>query len=449
MSNSITTLLYFFYKCAAKFRSIFSSRITTFGYYALFSLPVLLLLSVVYLTISTFYLIGVLVAAVVVSLILSFFRRGEVKVERVLPSYAVVNEALEYKVTCTNISSVSLSSAILLDSGPEVLPTRDEFVSGVEPGEKLRNGFDRFFKYYRWMWHVKRKTKFTSKPIALPYLKKGERSDNFILCKPTRRGKLYFNNATLLLPDPIGLFQKVKKISTYEESIIVLPRRYRLSHLLLDGLSRFQLGGESASRANGQSEEMIGLREYRPGDPVKHIHWRSWAKTAKPIVKEYEDVFFPRYGLVLDTACSYSRADVFEEAVSIASSFASSIDTKECLLDLIFLNQGAKVQTVGKGIARPDVILEFLASVDIDTSPDWEGLRQKVAQHTDSLTACIVILVELDQERISLIEQLKSSGMTIMVIVLFSDSAQEGTIIAHGAIPISMKSVQRDLLGRV
>jgi uncharacterized protein (DUF58 family) len=51
----------------------------------------------------------------------------------------------------------------------------------------------------------------------------------------------------------------------------------------------------------GQSEEFVSLREYRRGDPPRHIHWRSWAKAGKPIVKEFEDEFFVRHALVLDT----------------------------------------------------------------------------------------------------------------------------------------------------
>lgn len=449
MSKFITKLQFVFYKAAARFRQFFSSRITVFGYYTLFCMPVLLLLSMVYLTISSFYLISILVAALLMSLILSFLRRGMVKVDRSLPAFAVANEVLEYRVNFRNVASVNLTSAVFLDSGPEVLPTCHEFVTGAEPGENLRNVFDRFFKYYRWMWHIKRKTKFNANPKTLPYLPIGESCEMIVSCVPTQRGKLVFGNAKLLLPDPIGLFQKVRKISTKEETLTVLPKRYRLPSLLMEGMSRHQLSGESAFRSNGQSEEMVGLREYRSGDPMKHIHWRSWAKTGTPIVKEYEDMFFPRYGLILDTACDYHKAHVFEEAVSIASSFVSSINTNDCLLDLIFLNQGAKVQTVGKGIARPELMLEFLASVDIDGKPDWTELNKLVGQHSDSLSACIVILVDLDKERITLIEQLRSSGMTIVVLVLFTEPEQEAEIYKLNCIAISVSSVQRHLLTRL
>ena len=51
----------------------------------------------------------------------------------------------------------------------------------------------------------------------------------------------------------------------------------------------------------GESEEFVSLRDYRRGDPMRHIHWKSWAKTGKPIVKEFQDEFFVRHALILDT----------------------------------------------------------------------------------------------------------------------------------------------------
>ena len=135
---------------------------------------------------------------------------------------------------------------------------------------------------------------------------------------------------------------------------MVLPRRYRLPEPNLPGEACFQLGGEALSNAIGQSGEFLGLRDYRPGDALRHIHWKSWAKTGRPIVKEFEDVFFPRYGLVLDNFAGPGDEDLFEEAVSVAASFASAIDTKRSLLDLMFIRDEAIVVTAGRGLAKPE-----------------------------------------------------------------------------------------------
>src|SRR5436309_13793519 len=104
---------------------------------------------------------------------------------------------------------------------------------------------------------------------------------------------------------------------------------------------KYQEGGVAMASNIGRSEEFVSLREYRSGDPYRHIHWRSWAKVGKPIVKEFEDEFFVRHALVLDTFIDDPQADVFEEAISVASSFACALESKESLLDLLFVGPEA------------------------------------------------------------------------------------------------------------
>jgi hypothetical protein len=83
--------------------------------------------------------------------------------------------------------------------------------------------------------------------------------------------------------------------------VIALPKRYRIPPLALPGARKFQQGGVSLSASIGDSEEFLSLRDYRPGDPLQRLHWKSFARTGKPIVKEYQDEFFERHALVLDT----------------------------------------------------------------------------------------------------------------------------------------------------
>ncbi len=407
------------------------------------------MVALTYYRLSTFYLFIFFTILVGLSFIACLVRSATCKIKRNLPGQALAGEELFYQAEITNTSKRTLYSALLHDDTPDTRPTRQEFLSAKEPGEELRNIADRFLKYYRWIWLIKRKASYHSSPVVLPEIKGGETKTIAMACTPLKRGKIQFPDTKLILPDSLGLFQKTIKLAPDSSSIIVLPRRYKLPELDLEGISRNEMGGRSVARATGQTDEVVGLREYRPGDPPKHIHWRSWAKTGKPIVREYEDVFFPRYGLVLDTACPYEKADYFEEAVSIATSFVRSVETKECLLDLIFLNQGAQVQTVGSGIAKSEEMLELLATVDVDLKPDWQSLSKKVLTHGDSLSACIIVLVELDDNRKKLIQQWRATGLSLLTIVITDDPSEEKERASLGIISISKKTIQSDLLKKL
>jgi uncharacterized protein (DUF58 family) len=168
----------------------------------------------------------------------------------------------------------------------------------------------------------------------------------------------------------------------------------------------------------GESEEFVSLRDYRPGDPLRRIHWKSWAKTGKPIVKEYQEEFFVRHALILDTFQKTGYSKVFEEAVSIAASFAYSIQAQDSLLDLMFVGPDAYCFTSGRGLAYIDKMLEVLASVSACRNRPFNVLPPLVMERASLLSGCICILISWDEERKRFIGQLKELGVPLLVVVV-------------------------------
>lgn len=347
----------------------------------------------------------------------TFFRRAKVSATRDLPRLATAGEPIRYRVTIQNTGKRKLTSAALLDMPPDNRPTLTLFTRSREPGEEKRNIFDRTFCYYRWEWLQRTLTLFTnSSSPPLPRLASSESKSLNLTLTPTRRGIITLGDLRVCLPDPFGIFQRCRKTTTPKDKLIVLPHRYRLPLLDLPGSARFQLGGEAASSTIGQSGDFTSVREYRPGDPIRHIHWKSWARTGKAIVKEYEDVFFPRYGLVLDTFAPAEEADLFEEAVSVAASFAASIDTRETLLDLMFIRDEAYVFSAGRGEERIDKMLEVLAGVSCEPHSDFDALQKLVLRYRDELTACICIFTGWSEQRCDTVKRLHRSGIELKII---------------------------------
>src|SRR5204862_2734383 len=126
---------------------------------------------------------------------------------------------------------------------------------------------------------------------------------------------------------------------------------------------------------------------------------------------------FVRHALILDTfgeedrraatrlsrrarqTSSEPQAPVFEEAVSIAASFACTIDTQESLLDLLFIGPQAYCFTIGRGIAHADQMLELLASVKVCPDKSFPSLAQLVIEHASSVSGCICIFLDWDDLR--------------------------------------------------
>lgn len=364
-------------------------------------------------------------ALCLISLPWAFLRRVKLRAVRELPRYATAGKPLRYALKVRNEGKRRVSRAWLIETPPDPRPEVDEFVLLREPGEEERNRFDRFFAYFRWQWLTLRKRLFAEGLSGEEVLlEPGGSATVFIELTPLRRGVIRFQDLRVQLPDPFGLFQRCSRVRAPAATLTVLPRRYWLPPVELPGGADFQTSGESTTNAIGNSGEFTGLRDYRPGDPLRQIHWKSWARVGRPIVKELEDTFYPRFGLILDTL-SLDRSDVaFEEAVSVAASFAATIDSSESLLDLMFIKDEAHVVTAGRGMERAERLLEVLAGVTPERVGNFHALSQLVLRHRDDLTSCLVILNGWDAERAGFLKTLKRGG------VIFSPMC-----IGHGKAP--------------
>jgi uncharacterized protein (DUF58 family) len=168
----------------------------------------------------------------------------------------------------------------------------------------------------------------------------------------------------------------------------------------------------------GDSEEFIGLREYRPGDPLQRVHWKSYARTGSPIVKEFQDEFFERHALVLDTSTARGADLAFEEAVAVAASFVYAIDTRECLLDLLFVGGELRTYTAGRGQMKLEHMLEVLAGISASAPREFAVLARSVLTQRAGMTSCIVVLLAWDEERKTFVHALRARGLELRVLLV-------------------------------
>lgn len=368
---------------------------------------------------SVYQLFSLSLAMLCIGLPWSMMRRASLDAVREVPRHATAGVTLRLALRVRNRGRRRVSRAWLAESPPDPRPDVVEFTSLREPGEEERNRFDRCFAYFRWQWLLLRRRLFADGISRDEIdLAPGQQARVFIEITPARRGVIRLHDLRVLLPDPLGLFQKCVKVPSPSASLTVLPRRYPLPPVRLPGGAAFKISGDANTNAIGTSGEFVGLRDYRSGDPLRQIHWKSWARTGRPIVKELEDTFYPRYGLVLDTLSTDRNDDIFEEAVSVAASFAAEIDTSESLLDLMFIKNEAHIVTAGRGVARAEKLLEVLAGVTPSRCGDHKSLARLVLRHSEDLTSCVVILNDWDESRADLLHSLTMGGVVCVPLVI-------------------------------
>jgi len=352
-------------------------------------------------------LLGVLFAALL-------FRVGfrvSFAVERMLPRFGTVGQPVTYRVVVHNLTGKNQAGLTLLENLTDPRP-------GFAEWKALQRDDQKYSRPFRGNQR-RRGNPFRLAKIAevtVPTLPPRQSGEAQAELTPLRRGIVRFDGATLARPDPLGLFRALRTVPS-PGSMLILPKRYHLPSVPLPGALKYQRGGVAMASNVGQSDEFVALRDYRRGDPWRHIHWRSWAKAGKPIVKEFEDEFFVRHALVLDTFTERPHSDEFEEAVSVAASFACTVLTQESLLDLLLVEQQAYCFTAGRGLAHADQMLEILASVK-PCPGAFTMLENLVVNHATLVSGCIFVLLTWDEPRQRLVEKLKILGLPVLVLVI-------------------------------
>ena len=358
-----------------------------------------------------------LAALLALSWLVSFFFRARVEIRREMPRYATAGEPFSYRVTVANRGARPLTGALITERFRDPRPTFDEWRRAREPGEDQRNWFDRKVGYFRLRWLMDRRLPRDVEPAPLAPLAPGAQHSVKLGFTPRRRGRIEFLGLTLCRPDPLGLVNGLARVAL-EGRLITLPKRYRLPEVALPGRRRFQPGGVSLAASVGDSEEFLALRDYRPGDPLQRVHWKSFARTGKPVVKEYQDEFFERHALVLDTGSAQGEDAAFEEAVALAASFVYTIDTQDCLLDLLFVGGEVRAYTAGRGQMRAEHMLEALAGLGPSAPKDFSALARTVLARRATLSSVIAIFVSWDDERARFIASLRAEGFSVRALLV-------------------------------
>lgn len=378
--------------------------------------------------------------------------RGNFRVTRQLPRYATVERPFRYYVEIENLGSSGQLDLLVFDELEQYVPAFEEFARSRDPEDRRRNRFDRLVGYPRLMSLVRKKRGGTIEPASADLIPSGRSTGVEFVLRPLRRGYIYFYMVRISRTDPLGLLRAMKNFAS-RDRLLVLPRTYTPPNVEFTGTRKYQQGGLNLASTVGDSQEFKSLRDYQPGDPLRAIHWRSYAKMGVPVVKEFQDEFFVRQGLLLDTFQDNQPERCFEEAVSVAASFCVSLPGQDSLLDLMFIAGRAYRITSGRGLARPENMLEMLACIEPARNSKFKQLKDLVLGHSRETSGIICVLLSWDLERQELVELLLRFDVPVLVYLVLENGGEQvdpGPLKADPKrlVVLGCDSIQEDLLSR-
>ena len=367
-----------------------------------------------------YQLFSLMLSLLLIAAIGIFFQRIPFKAKRHLPRFATLEQTLYYQIDIHNLHKKTAQNLSLHEQLQHTQPDFKSFQHYKKAHPHQSNWFDRQIGYPQWREMIKQQRGAYIADIKLPDIAPKRHSQIQIKLIPLRRGIIYFQDISILKAEPLGLLQSAHKQSL-QDSLVILPKRYPMPALKLPKGRRLLPGGISQVMSIGESTEFMSLREYKPGDPWQHIHWKSWARQGKPVVKEFQDEFFVRSALILDTFSQNIPSAHLEAAVSIASSCVERLSHQDNLLDLMFMGNQAHCFTSGRGLGETEDILELLACVQACNDKNIDSLYPLLQQYSEYLSACICVLQTWDKARERLLSYLETARIPYRCFIICAD----------------------------
>ncbi len=246
-------------------------------------------------------------------------------------------------------------------------------------------------------------------PFFIPSLFKNKFAQLSYQTTCHRRGLYNFVPITLRSKGPFSLFN-TKCTVDVSSQILIYPQYHPLNRLRLVENRGFS---DRQVMRIGTGTEIVGTREYRSGDSLRQIHWRSTARRGKLVVKEFLDNDQLTITVILDlsTDSTLGKDSPFETAVRLAASLGYYADKKSIPFRLIGQSPRWKA---------PDIALSWSGTLNYLAKVQNDG-AQSLAKvlHNLPLQPFVVVLISQPNELINReLEILHRRGSQVLAIFI-------------------------------
>jgi uncharacterized protein (DUF58 family) len=234
------------------------------------------------------------------------------------------------------------------------------------------------------------------------------------------RGRYEVGPLTLRMTDPFGLCEMTRSFPS-SDRLTVIPQVNPLQLVRLAG----EYAGTGDSRARSvavHGEDDAATREYRRGDDLRRVHWRSTARVGELMVRREEQPWESRATVVLDTRTMGHRGEgptgSFEWAVSAAASI--SVHLRQAGYKLRMVTE-AGTDLDATEVTGDGLILDHLAEVKTSGRGDVTTMIEQVRRRADG-GLVIAILGHLTLPEARQLAALRTSGTTCVGFAMDTQS---------------------------
>ena len=260
------------------------------------------------------------------------------------------------------------------------------------------------------------------------------------------RGRFVIGPLSVRLSDPFGLCELQRGFASSAE-LIVTPEVWPLPAIQLGGA--WAGGGDGASRSIASSgSDDAATREYRHGDDLRRVHWKSTARVGELMVRREEQPFRSRATILLDARSGAHRGDgpgsSFEWAISAVASIGVALTRAGFTLSV--LRDSGESLTPPGAVLTEGLLLEQLATLSPASGQALDPAGERLRR--DGLAGVLLaVLGALDVPQAQRLARLRTGSRVCVAVTMDTDSWAPGSARTRAEATARLAQVEAVLAG--
>jgi uncharacterized protein (DUF58 family) len=276
-------------------------------------------------------------------------------------------------------------------------------------------------------------------PAAVAAVKPGAAERTTADARFLARGEHHLDAFEVGMLVPFGLAIGPRRLSNGAKFLVV-PRIANVVGLTLSHALPSTRDARVLSVSQGEAE-FSAVRPYRSGDPLKHLHARTWARTGVPHVRSYVAEKSERVGVALALDGDEAGELEKEAALSLAAGIvAHAVKTGSGLATLHIDLDRFIIEPRG-GRAALEASLDRLAVHELTAKE--EPVEAAIEEAASSLSSIVLVTADDTPRRKALVERLRSAGTPVRWFCVTAADGDSGDG-ASGPHRIPRASIDRE-----
>jgi len=264
--------------------------------------------------------------------------------------------------------------------------------------------------------------------VSVASLEAGETVEHAYQLTAARRGVYQLGPLVAKWGDPLGLTQRelvlAEPVELLVHPAIELVQDRPLTRLFEDPPIR-----PPVSKPWPQGLEFYGMHEYAPGDDIRRIVWRAYARTGQLLVREAEQGITDKITIVLDLdERSHSKGEV-SESLEAGVRAAASLGVRHLRdgYSVTLEGNSARLLPPARGGTSQLMLLDALARAQREKAPIVDAIMRLVSDPSRD-SHIVIITPKLDKQAAARLNLLVQRGASVLVAALVWDEENADTL---------------------